>query len=120
MLLECGFTYIKKLSITSESEPIRLIIRPAGKILALIYAGHGYVYAYCENFLKAGEYSHDYIRAWFETNPDAVIISDDPEKAMGGFQVKPDLYSLCEIALKNLNRSINPMELKISYYRAPN
>ena len=95
----------------------------AEKILTLIYAGHGFVYAEAKNFLEAGEYSHEFIKSWLEKNPDAKIISDDPEKiSMNEIKfeiVKPDLISLCGIAEKNLDRAINPMELKIAYYRAP-
>ena len=93
------------------------------KILALIYAGHGFVYAESKNFLEAGEYSHEFIKSWLEKNPDAEIISDDPERInlseLKISQVKPDLVSLCEIARNNFQRAVNPMELKISYYRAP-
>ena len=93
------------------------------KILVLIYAGHGFVYAESKNFLEAGEYSHEFIKSWLEKNPDAEIISDDPERInlseLKISQVKPDLVSLCEIAKNNLQRAVNPMELKISYYRAP-
>ena len=96
---------------------------PSEKILTLIYAGHGFVYAESKNFLDAGEYSHEFIREWLEKNPDAKIISDDPERIglneLKISQAKPDLTSLCEIAKNNLQRAINPMELKISYYRAP-
>lgn len=95
----------------------------AEKILTLIYAGHGFVYAEAKNFLEPGEYSHEFIREWLGKNPDAKIISDDPERLelneIKISQVKPDLISLCKIAKNNLQRSINPMELKISYYRAP-
>ena len=95
----------------------------AEKILTLIYAGHGFVYAEAKNFLEAGEYSHEFIKSWLEKNPDAKIISDDSEKINIDeikFEiVKPDLISLCGIAEKNLDRAINPMELKIAYYRAP-
>ena len=95
----------------------------AEKILTLIYAGHGFVYAEAKNFLEAGEYSHEFIKSWLEKNPDAKIISDDHEKiSMNEIKfeiVKPDLISLCGIAEKNLDRAINPMELKIAYYRAP-
>ncbi|MBR1486773.1 MAG: tRNA (adenosine(37)-N6)-threonylcarbamoyltransferase complex dimerization subunit type 1 TsaB, partial [Synergistaceae bacterium] len=34
------------------------------KVLTLIYAGHGFVYAEAKNFLEAGEYSHNFIREW--------------------------------------------------------
>ncbi len=93
------------------------------KILALIYAGHGFVYGECKNFLDAGEYSHEFIKSWIEKNPDAKIISDDPERTgineLKIESVKPDLISLCGLAKMKINEAVNPMELKISYYRAP-
>ena len=94
------------------------------KILTLIYAGHGFVYAEAENFLAAGQYSHDFIRSWLEDNSDAVIISDDPDRLGLGstlniITVRPDMTSLCELAEQNIETAINPTELKISYYRAP-
>ncbi|MBR2209798.1 MAG: tRNA (adenosine(37)-N6)-threonylcarbamoyltransferase complex dimerization subunit type 1 TsaB [Synergistaceae bacterium] len=93
------------------------------KILTLIYAGHGFVYAKSKNLLDAGEYSHEFIKEWLGRNPDAKIISDDPERLelneLKILQVKPDLISLCETAKNNLQQAINPLELKISYYRAP-
>lgn len=91
-----------------------------GKILAAVYAGHGFVYAWCENFLEAGEYSLDYIREWLAKNPDAVIISDDPQRSeLNAVQIKPDLKSLCKLAAQKQDSAVSPLELKISYYRAP-
>ena len=93
-----------------------------GKILTVIYAGHGFVYASCEGFLKAGEYSHESVLSWLGENPDAVTISDDPERAALDaeiLRVKPDVTDLCEIARCNLNMSVSPGSLKICYYRAP-
>lgn len=94
------------------------------KVLVLIYAGHNFVYASCNKYLDAGEYSHAQIKSWLDKNPDAEIISDDPERTglsseMNIIQVKPDLISLCEIACKKINLALNPEEIKILYYRAP-
>ena len=94
----------------------------SAKILTVIYAGHGFVYASCEGFLEAGEYPHESIRSWLAKNPDAVTISDDPERAGVDaeiIRVKPDVTSLCEIARENLNMAVSPESLKICYYRAP-
>ncbi len=94
----------------------------SAKILTVIYAGHGFVYASCEGFLEAGEYSHDSIRSWLCENPDAVTISDDPERAALDaeiLRVKPDVTDLCEIARENINMAVSPESLKIFYYRAP-
>ena len=93
------------------------------KILTLIYAGHGFVYAEAKNFLEAGEYSHEFIKSWLEKNSDAEVISDDPERIEMNeikiSQVKPNLISLCRIAENNFQRAVSPVDLKISYYRAP-
>ena len=93
----------------------------SNKTLTLIYAGHGFVYAECKNFLVPGEYSHEFIKSWLEKNSDSKIISDDPERTeleLKITKVKPDLLSLCEIARENINRAIKPENLKISYYRS--
>ncbi len=93
------------------------------QVLVIVYAGHGFVYASCKGFLEAGEYSHDDILLWLNNNPDAKIISDDPERIslseLAIMKVKPDMHSLCEIAREKMNSAISPMNLKISYYRAP-
>ena len=118
----------------------------AGKILTVIYAGHGYVYASCDgvlvpgeysgdggifgpvksscggNVLVPGEYSHAQILDWLGENPDAITISDDPERTgldADMMTVKPDMLSLCEIARGSLSMAVNPAGLKINYYRAP-
>ena len=94
-----------------------------GKTLAVVYAGHGFVYASCDGFLEAGEYTLEAVHEWFTKNPDAVIISDDPERtALQGAEiltVKPDVRTLCELAKNRTQFAISPMELKISYFRAP-
>ena len=95
----------------------------SGKILVIVYAGHGFVYASCHGSLEAGEYSHAQILSWLNGNPDAVIISDDPERTglhdLDIKNVKPDMIALCETAEKNISLAVSPMELKILYYRAP-
>lgn len=92
------------------------------KVLVLVYAGHGFVYAWCKNYLDEGEYSHEQIISWLRGNPDAVVISDDPEKINLGakmLRVKPDIVSLSKIAGERVNLAVSPLELKIAYYRAP-
>ena len=97
--------------------------RAGRNILTVIYAGHGWVYASCDGFLEAGEYSHAEVLSWLEGNDDASVISDDPERTAldipGMLQVRPDIVSLCEIAGEKVSLAVSPMELKISYYRAP-
>ncbi|MBQ4432376.1 MAG: tRNA (adenosine(37)-N6)-threonylcarbamoyltransferase complex dimerization subunit type 1 TsaB [Synergistaceae bacterium] len=98
----------------------------SGKILAVVYAGHGYVYAECNGFLEAGEYTLDEVREWLAKNPDAIAISDDPERSglTEAVRVRPSVTALCELAQERLESerlddAISPLELKISYYRAP-
>ena len=93
--------------------------------LVLVYAGHGFVYAKSEGRLEAGEYSHEHILSWLSENSDTKIISDDPERiSLNQNQitiqrVKPEMHSLCEIAHEKINSAVSPMNLKITYYRAP-
>lgn len=93
------------------------------KVLTLVYAGHGFVYGACKNFLEAGEYSHEQIKSWLVNNPDAHIISDDFTRiGIDNLQVetvKPDIKSLCTLACERINFAVSPMGLKILYYRAP-
>ena len=93
----------------------------SGKILAVVYAGHGYVYAECNGFLEAGEYTLDEVREWLAKNPDAIAISDDPERSgiSDAVRVRPNVTALCDLAKNRLDSAISPLELKISYYRAP-
>ena len=76
----------------------------------------------CDDVLGAGEYSHTQILDWLGENPDAVTVSDDPERTgldADMMTVKPDMLSLCEIARGSLSMAVNPAGLKINYYRAP-
>ena len=117
-----GIAYAAGKKIISVS-PLEVLVRSSGlsgKILAVVYAGHGYVYAWCDKFLEAGEYKLDEISEWLTRNPDAQIISDDPIRAeVNAVQVRPNVESLCEIARERLDSAISPQELRINYYRAP-
>ena len=121
-----GLAYAVKAKIIPVSS-LELLSASSGstekKILAVVYAGHGFVYAYSNGFLEAGEYSHDDIREWLKSNTDALIISDDPERIkmndIDMLRVRPDVKTLCEIAYSRHDSAINPLELKVSYYRAP-
>ena len=90
------------------------------KTLAAVYAGHGFVYAWCKGLLEPGEYTLDAVRSWLNENPDALVVSDDPERAgLDAQKVRPSLEALCALAQKRLEHAISPLELKIAYYRAP-
>ena len=106
----------------SSLEVLARSFSKTGKVLVLVYAGHGFVYAFCDKFLEAGEYSHEDILSWLNDNHDAKVISDDPERIAMNIamqKVKPEMLSLCEIARERINLAVSPMNLKISYYRAP-
>ena len=94
----------------------------SGKIIAVVYAGHGSVYAWGEGIVAAGEYSLEELDERIKANPDAIVISDDPERAgVKGYsaQVKPEVSALCELACLRTQEAVNPLELKVSYFRAP-
>ena len=104
----------------SSLEMLRASSGLSGKILAAVYAGHGFVYAECRDSLEAGEYSLESIHDWLLQNPDAQVISDDPERSgLQAVQVRPSAAALCELAGSRTACAIEPLELKISYYRAP-
>ena len=91
-----------------------------GKILSAVYAGHGFVYAWCDGELDAGEYTLEEISGWLKANPDAIVISDDPERAgVSGLTVRPNMKALCELAANRPETAISPLELRVNYYRAP-
>lgn len=119
-----GLAYAVNCGVITVSTLDMLLYGMAGKILVLVYAGHGYVYACCRNFLVSGEYTHEQIKSWLENNPDTKIISDDPERTglsseIAIMPVKPDVKNLCVMARENINAAINPLKLKILYYRVP-
>ena len=118
-----GLAYASGAKIIPVSSLDVLAHGQTGKVLVLVYAGHGFVYASCNGFLDAGEYSHEDILSWLNANSDAKVISDDPERIslpqITMQRVKPEMLSLCEIARERINLAVSPMNLKISYYRAP-
>ncbi len=118
-----GLAYACGVKIIPVSSLELLAYNSGEKVLVLVYAGHGFVYAECKNFLEAGEYSHAEILSWLKANPDAKIISDDIERIslneLDIIQVKPSLKSLCELACEKINLAVKPAELKVLYYRAP-
>ena len=118
-----GLAYASGAKIIPVSSLDVLAHGQTGKVLVLVYAGHGFVYASCNGFLESGEYSHEDILSWLNANSDAKVISDDPERIslpqITMQRVKPEMLSLCEIARERINLAVSPMNLKISYYRAP-
>ncbi len=92
-------------------------------LLAMIYAGHGFVYASGEN-LQSGEYPHALIKNYLAENPDVIIISDDasridfdPDTKI--INVNPNAGHLAELASLEIKRAVDPMKLEILYFRLP-
>ena len=92
-------------------------------LLAMIYAGHGFVYASGEN-LQSGEYPHALIKNYLAENPDVIIISDDasridfdPDTKI--INVNPNAGHLAEFASLEIKRAVDPMKLEILYFRLP-
>ena len=114
----CGAKIIpvSSLDVLAESSGL------SGKILALVYAGHGFVYAQCAGCLEAGEYPVEAVRSWLAQNSDAAAISDDPQRAgIDALSVRPRIEALCGLACRRQESATakSPLELKIEYYRAP-
>lgn len=116
-----GLAYAAGKKIIPVSSLIALRNQRPGKILTMVYAGHGFIYAGCENFLPEGEYSHEAIKNWLAENPDAEIFSSEElEVKYEGLKItRPDLFSLCRLAKENISKAVSPLELRISYYRNP-
>ncbi len=130
----CGAKIIPVSSLDMLAKSYRLFVSEEAsensewprKILVAVYAGHGYVYAECRDSredggLPAGEYTLDEVREWLAKNPNAIAISDDPERSgiSDAVRVRPSISALCELANSRLDSAISPLDLKISYYRAP-
>ena len=115
-----GVAYASGAKIVPVSSLDVLSFGQKGKVLAVVYAGHGYVYAGCEGFLDAGEYTLEEVAEWRKANPDALAVSDDPERAgLEAVKVRPSIEALCELAGKRIDCAASPLELKINYFRAP-
>ena len=90
----CGVAYASHAKIIplSSLEILAHSSRLSGQVLAVVYAGHGYVYAQCKDKLEAGEYPVNAVRQWQKNNPDAKAVSDDPSRAdIEALSVKPSI-----------------------------
>ena len=94
-------------------------------LLAIVYAGHGFVYAksfHCEKNLELGQYDALAIKDFIDKNKDLNIISDDPERALSALDlnfkcecVKPNANGLIKAALSKIDLAVEPENLKIEY-----
>lgn len=101
----------------------------AHPVLSMVYAGHGFVYAAsfgCDTDLPPGEYTGTALEERLNGRKDIAIVSDDPDRACNAIdwrrsvaQVLPDAATVARIANSDRNAAISPMELRISYHRAP-
>ena len=97
-------------------------------LLAIAYAGHGFVYAKSfnlENNLQLGQYDAEVIKNFVNNNKDLNIISDDPERALNALNlkldcecVKPDAKGLIKAALNKIDFAVRPEELRIEYCKS--
>ena len=98
-------------------------------VLALVYAGRGFVYAASHGVSEgcpAGEYGGEFIAEWMARHPGVQAISDDPQRAARAADltfpiraVRPDARVLTQAAWARRDRAIDPKDLKVAYCRAP-
>lgn len=102
-------------------------------VLSVVYAGRGFVYAASfghDEALPAGEYDGAYLEGWLERNikihKKFTVVSDDPLRASetAGLsfviqEVLPSAASAAQLACRDRVMAMSPMELRISYHRAP-
>lgn len=103
-----------------------------GTVLAVVYAGRGFVYAASfgsgADALPVGEYGGEALRAWMERHRDAVAVSDDPDRAAEAagldfptpiLPVRPDVAKAAELAWAGRESAVSPLEFRAVYCRAP-
>ena len=103
-----------------------------GTVLAVVYAGRGFVYAASfgseADALPAGEYGKEVLGAWMERHRDAVAVSDDPNRALEAaglafpipiLPVRPDVSKAAELAWVGRESAVSPLEFRAVYCRAP-
>lgn len=103
---------------------------PKGEVLAVVYAGRGFVYAASfgtgPDALPVGEYQGEPLRAWMERHQGAVAISDDPARAAeaAGLDfpvspVRPDVAKAAGLAWAGRENAVSPLGFRVVYCRAP-
>lgn len=115
-----GVAYACGAKIIPVSSLDMLAFGQQAQTLAVVYAGHGYVYASCSGLLEAGEYTLEALSDWRKLHPDVAAVSDDPERAgVEALKVIPDVKALCGLAKLRVNYAVEAQALKVNYYRAP-
>ena len=101
-----------------------------GEVLAVVYAGRGFVYAASfgsgSDALPVGEYGGEPLEAWMKGHSGAVAVSDDPVQAAEAagltfpiVPIRPDVARAAELAWARRARAVSPLEFRAVYCRAP-
>ena len=100
-----------------------------GEVLAVVYAGRGFVYAASfgsgSDALPVGEYGGEVLRSWMARHG-AVAVSEDPVRAAEAagldfplLTAHPSAAKAAEIAWRSRTLAVSPLELRAVYCRAP-
>ncbi len=103
---------------------------PEGEVLAVVYAGRGFVYAASfgsgADALPVGEYGGEPLEAWMRGHSGAVAVSDDPGRAAEAagltfpiVPIRPDVARAAELAWPRRACAVSPLEFRAVYCRAP-
>ena len=103
---------------------------PEGEVLAVVYAGRGFVYAASfgsgSDALPVGEYGGEPLGAWMKGRSGAAAVSDDPGRAAEAagltfpiIPIRPDVAKAAELAWDRRALAVSPLELRAVYCRAP-
>ena len=102
----------------------------SGEVLAVVYAGRGFVYAASfgpgANALPVGEYGGEPLEAWMKGHSGAAAVSDDPGRAAEAagltfpiVPIRPDVARAAELAWARQACAVSPLEFRAVYCRAP-
>ena len=103
---------------------------PEGEVLAVVYAGRGFVYAASfgsgADALPVGEYGGEPLGAWMKGHSGAAAVSDDPGRAAEAagltfpiVPIRPDVARAAELAWARQACAVSPLEFRAVYCRAP-
>lgn len=103
---------------------------PEGEVLAVVYAGRGFVYAASfgsgADALPVGEYGGEPLGAWMKGHSGAAAVSDDPGRAAEAAgltfpiaPIRPDVVKAAELAWARRACAVSPLEFRAVYCRAP-
>ena len=101
-----------------------------GEVLAVVYAGRGFVYAASfgsgADALPVGEYGGEPLEAWMKGHSGAVAVSDDPGRAAEAagltfpiVPIRPDVARAAELAWARQACAVSPLEFRAVYCRVP-